>query len=141
MKKHVVFILAAILIASAGCSGNIGNEGTSHDRESTTYHYTEGIYPDKNWSEMTAEEGQTTPSPDSDQEMDKDSAIALAIEEFEKVKQRGICQSYTMKGVFYDTEDHMWIVYFGEDTEIPGGCYNIAISQNSGKVVSMWPGE
>lgn len=114
------------------------DETTNTDEVSTTYIYGEGIFPDKNWPEVTT---NTSPSPDTAEAMDKDAAVALALEEFEKIKQSGICQSYVLKGVFYDTEDNMWIVYFGEDTEIPGNCYNIAISKASGEVINMWPNE
>ena len=145
MKKIFVLVLAILLlIALTGCNADIGDvtkgddETTNTDEVSTNYKYGEGIYPDKNWPEVTT---NTSPSPDTPEAMDKDSAVALALEEFEKIKQSGICQSYVLKGVFYDTEDNMWIVWFGEDTEIPGSCYNIAISKASGEVVNMWPSE
>ncbi len=148
MKKIFVLVFAILLLITlAGCDTNIGdetmnnNEKQSTDDGSTTYTYNEGIYPDKNWSEITTDESQTTPSSSDNAVMGKDAAVALALDEFEKIKQSGICQSYVLKGVFYDTDDDMWIVYFGEDTEIPGSCYNIAISKTSGEVVNMWPSE
>ena len=142
MKKNVTLVFAILLlIALVSCNTNIGDEFMNTEELSTTYVYGEGTYPDKNWPENTTAGEQTAPSPGGDTKMDKDAAIALALEEFEKIKQSGICQSYVLKGVFYDIEDSMWIVYFGEDTEIPGSCYNIAISKTSGKVVNMWPSE
>ncbi len=148
MKNTFILIFVILLlIALTGCDTDIGDE-TMKDHEtqntgdiSTTYVYNEGIYPDKNWSEFTADDAQTTSSPGANADIDKDAAIALALEEFKEIKQSGICQSYVLKGVFYDTEDNIWIVYFGEDTEMPGSCYNIAISKANGEVVSMWPSE
>ena len=68
-------------------------------------------------------------------------AVSIACTEFEGIQQTGIGKDYVLQGVFFDTEDQVWIVYFSPEPLVPGDCYHIAISQSTGDVLNAWPGE
>ena len=139
MKRNVLVIVMLLFMIMLVCCNK-----DNIKEQIETYTYKEGIYPYKDSFDSdignTPSNGYAIP--------DKDSAVTRASEEFEKVKQAGFCQSYTLRSVFYDTEDEIWIVSFGEKKEdkengivIVGGSYEIAISKATGKILKMWPGE
>lgn len=143
----VIFILITLVLL-VGCTINDKNEENESmkefrtDNESITgYSYDEGIYPDRAWEESVTNKDEPGSSSSEIIVTNKETAIAIASNEFKKVQQSGILQSYVLKGVFLDTKDNVWIVYFGEDTLIPGSCYNIAISKGTGEIIKMWPSE
>lgn len=96
--------------------------------------YSEGVYYDKQWETPKVGESDYSVA-------DKETAISIACAEFKKVQQRGVCKDYVLRGVFFDTEDEVWIVYFSREPFRPGGCYSIAISKQTGEILNMWPGE
>ena len=129
MRKQLSIIILSvlILILFAGCK----NQGDSTE---TTYRYVEGVYSDKDWE-------QPTPSTGESAAPDRETAISIASEEFKKLQDSGIGKTYVLKGVFYDTADEVWVVSFGENSEMPGSCYNIAVSKASGEIIKQWPSE
>ena len=145
MKKSIFLLLTFIvLILLFGCdTDNNGEAGESSvkNEESTTYSYYEGIYPNKDWLDLNNGDETLEPPSENDAVPDKEAAIVLACETFERLQQEGIGQSYVLKSVFYDTEYDVWIVCFGEEILIPGSCYYIAISKATGEIIKEWPGE
>ena len=150
MKRSALLLLFTfiVLILLFGCTTidngetkESGGESVTNKEEETTYSYSEGIYPGKDWTDVTA--GTENPDTSSYDAIvpNKETAISIAINAFEELKLSGICQSYVLQGVFYDTEDDIWVVYFDEDSEIPGSCYNIAISKATGEIIKMWPSD
>ncbi|MGM9643494.1 MAG: hypothetical protein ACI3X1_00225 [Eubacteriales bacterium] len=137
----VLFLLFGCTTIDNGETKESGEGSVTNKEEATTYSYSEGIYPGKDWADVTA--GSENPDTSSGDAIvpNKETAISIADKAFEEVKLSGICQSYVLQGVFYDTEDNIWVVYFGEDSEIPGSCYNIAISKATGEIIKMWASE
>lgn len=72
---------------------------------------------------------------------DKEAAISIACAEFEKVQQNGIGKDCVLQGVYFDDDNDAWVVYFSPEPLIPGFAYHIAVSQQTGKIINMWPGE
>lgn len=153
-KWTVVLILILAVLTLVGCSrtGNNGHseKGASESDPSITegdssitegepsreIDYQEGVY-SKYYGEMwdSAEaEGSENKVPD------KETAIAIACEEFERLRTRNE-NGYVLTGVFFDTEDEVWVVDFGLEVPIPGACFSIAISKQNGKILNAWPGE
>lgn len=99
--------------------------------------YDEGVYHNKMWD---ADDLEAVDGPESNTMIDKAAAISIACAEFEKLQEKGICKEYVLEGVFFDTEDIVWIVWFGNGRPSLGGCYEIAVSK-TGKILAMWPGE
>jgi hypothetical protein len=110
--------------------------GSSITEPDTDYKFDEGIFEDKEWY---------SPSLDNEtgQEVSNvNVAIEIATTEFQRIQKQGIGTSYVLKGVFFDTADEIWIVWFSQPDELmPGACYNIAVSKSTGKILHAWPGE
>ena len=148
MKFVALITLLSVLFIS-GCSSKFNNdendsfkynesmkreEDSMNHNEVQNYEYQEGIYADKDWDNTFATyTGDVIP--------DKETAISIAAIIFSQIQKNGIGQAYVLKNVFFDTEDSIWILSFGEAANIPGSCYNIAIRKQTGEVLRMWAGE
>ena len=131
MKKRSI-ILAIIIIATIvlfpACR-DVNNAGEIIEYESGSYH-------DKNWDETIGTYKEAVIS-------DKDTALAVAQAIYDGMEKSDDADKYTAKYVFYDNQDEIWIVSFGEDsssTNLGGDC-NIAIRKADGKVLRIWFGE
>ena len=98
-----------------------------------------GVYFDKNWEETVGTyEGNVVPT--------KEIAISIAQAIFDGLENVGNIADYVIQEVFYDEEDHVWVVSFWPEMEDPdeawvGGDCSIAIQQTDGKVLRIWFGE
>lgn len=158
MKKQFLVLAVALiyLILLSGCNNfNIHNPKiTTEDTEMNTvkitqtenYTYMEGKYSDRVWDKALIEEHNSKPTSPDKTVSDADAAIQIATIEFEKFQREGRGKSYCLSGVFYDTEDQVWIVWFSEkqvsnSVYVAGACYNVAIAKNSGQVIKVWASE
>lgn len=139
----IVAVAAAILVLSGCQQSDVGGKqeesgmATVHTWAEGTYEYKEGVYPVKRWEAPVPGAADGADAGSVTEEM----AISIARGEFEKIQQTGIGKDYVLRGVFNDTEEGVWIVYFSSEPLVPGNCYNIAISKNTGDVLNTWPGE
>lgn len=134
MKKRLtifIFAAAVVTLMLSGCR-------LDYNSSEIEIEYKEGVYHSKKWDPSDFEEPDNTIS---NSNTDKSAAISIACAEFEKVQQKGVGKDYVLTGVFYDTEDEVWVVYFCPKPIVPGSCYNIAVSKKTGKILNMWPGE
>ena len=156
MKRNIaLFLMLTTIVFLIGCTDqnvieetNGEKENMSNIEEYTTYchngiiyNYREGIFAEKNWHSSFQQEDDTMSPAQDNTVPDREAAILLASREFEKKQEMGIGQSYVLRDVFYDTEDGVWVVSFGEKDLVPGSDYNIAISKATGEILKMWPGE
>ena len=147
MRKGILFLIFALVISVLALSGcNQDNDSSKQEKSGMRtdspcavdkYKYKEGVYPMNRWEASMPENSDGTIT-DS---ITEETAISIACIEFEKIQQTGIGKDYVLRDVFYDTEDQVWVVYFSAEPLVPGDCFNIAISKNTGKVLNMWPGE
>ena len=141
MKKVKLF-LSLILVFSTfilnGCHQTHNNckqeDAINLESPENEVEYREGVYHDKKWETPKAGESDYSAA-------DKETAVSIACAEFKKLQQGGVGKNFVLRGVFFDTEDEVWIVYFSPEPLIPGSAYNIAISKQSGEILNMWPGE
>ncbi len=98
------------------------------------YFYSEGIYDGygtdggKAWGELPDSDGNAVP--------DAQTAISIATEQLEREQAQGRYQGFVLSSVFYDTEDHVWVVDFIEPPLVPGGSYHVAIWQKTGEILA-----
>ena len=152
MKKFTTFMLAVLLVFTAGCNidGHTTDSNTnvvngeeitssyspkeSHDDIS----YEEGIYDNKDWDNIGG-------SFDEIRIQDKDTAIKVASSILDGMQTRGGFQDVVLYDVFFDTEDKLWIVGFCiRDTEnrmIPGGDLTIVLRADNAQVITTIWGE
>ena len=99
--------------------------------------YESGIFYDKNWSETigTYSGGAAIPN--------EQVALKIAKAIFDGIEKNKDAQEYVVQSVFYDTQDDIWIVSFGKNSDqvTLGGDCNIAIQKKDGKVLRIWFGE
>lgn len=134
-KGLILFLLISVFLVSAGCTNNDNNKQNEKEDIDMEFDYDEGVYPYKEeWSE-------TQHSYKGDVIANKETAINVASAIFDNIKSTGACKNYVLGGVFFDTADDVWVVYFAEPTNTPGSTYNIAIRNATGEVINMWPGE
>ena len=143
MRKVILILLLISLLILSGCHQDYnGSTQEENDWNSqitsgkVEYEYREGVYPLKMWQVSPPLKSEETFS-DS---ITEEKAIEIACAEFEKIQQTGILKDYVLRGLFYDTEDNVWIVWFSPEPLVPGACYNIAISKNNGEVLNgvLW---
>ena len=132
MKKGMSILIIVMAVMTLMLSGCL------QYHNSTKIEYTEGVFHSKKWDPSGLKSSDDTIS---SSDTDRSAAISIARAEFEKVQQEGVCKDYVLKGVFYDTEDEVWVVWFSPDIISPGNCYNIAVSKKTGEILNMWPGE
>lgn len=76
---------------------------------------------------------------------DKESAIQIANIIFGNKQKQGFFEDYKLQSVFYDVNDLVWVVSFWPSSEngilYAGSDFNIAISKNDAKILSIWCGE
>lgn len=131
MKK--IFALLAILSVAlllSACNGS--------NKENDTVRYETGVFIDKNWDDTVGTyKGPAVP--------DKETALKIGTAVFDAMEKSEESQDLTPESVFFDEEDHIWIVTFGKAPEgnvriLGGGC-SIAIREDNGEVVRIWFGE
>ena len=136
MKKLVLCILLLVVTLS-GCQNNQAKEDIQ--KETTNIKTEQGVYKNKEWDSfefpITAE---CVP--------DSETAIAVAEIILSNLQEQGYFPDYKTQSVFYDTEDNIWIVSFGdssitETTAIAGSSFSIAIAKDDGRIIKMWVGE
>ena len=103
-----------------------------------SFYYDEGVYYSKPWSPSDIAQINGT---GTNLNLDQSAAIKIANAEFEKMQQEGYFYDMVLCGIFYDIEDEVWIVWYGPEILIPGDCFEIAVSQRTGEIIDMWPGE
>lgn len=110
------------------------------DAESDTITYESGEFDNKNWND-------TVGTYCSDVIPDEDTALKVAQAIFDGIEKNKIEQEYVPYSVFYDEQDEIWIVSFGENLDefsdeiiVGGGC-DIAMQKKDGKVLRIWFGE
>ena len=131
MKKlfALLAILSVALLLSA-CNGN--------NKENDTVRYETGVFIDKNWDDTVGTyKGPAVP--------DKETALKIGTAVFDAMEKSEESRDLTPESVFFDEEDHIWIVTFGKAPEgnvrvLGGGC-SIAIREDNGEVVRIWFGE
>lgn len=130
MKRKVILLVAAsiIVIFISAC----GKEQKDDD----IVRYESGNYYDKNWDEPV---GTYTGAVIPDQE----TALEIAKAVYNGMEKNKKEQEYVQQFVFYDEQDEVWIVSFGENSDeiIAGGGCSIAMRKSDGKVLRIWFGE
>lgn len=133
-EKVVSFIIMIILfLAFAGCNGLQDQQKGDEDMNVI---FQTGEYYDKEWDgEIGTYQGDVIPS--------KEIAVKVAVQIFEGMQKSSKAQDYAPQSVFYDEQDKVWIVFFGEsfDEGTAGGGCSIAIQKKDGKVLRIWYGE
>ena len=130
MKKILMLlciVLFSIVLLSACAKGT---------KESNMIKYEFGSYYDKDWNENVGTyEGAAIP--------DQETALGIAKVIFNGMDKSKAVQEYVPKSVFYDTQDEIWIISFGKDSDeiILGGDCSIALQKKDGKVLRIWFGE
>ena len=105
-------------------------------KEDNTIKFITGNYYNKNWNETVGTyTGDAIP--------DKTTAIEIAEAIFSGMNKSEKSQKYVPKMVFYDEEDEVWIVSFGQDSDrmIVGENCSIALQKSDGKILRIWFGE
>ena len=147
MKKMLVLVLMFSLLLT-GCSNlsqNDSNDNLDSSQNSSNnqdanvvdeieIYYDSGVYWNKNWDDDPL---FTYNKPVI---RDKESAIEIAMAIYKGLEN--IDPTYAPKFVFYDEEDEIWIVHFGDPLyETLGGGCTIALQKKDGKVLRIWGGE
>lgn len=130
MKKIICFVsLLLVILFLIGC------EGSQTEMEYSNIEVTEGIYPNKNWDDIMFPISETCVP-------DKETAVSLARNMIVNFQKNGKFIDYVPQSVFYDTQDHIWIISFWEDIEgYIGASFSIAIKEDNAQVVKMWVDE
>ena len=108
----------------------------SIEEENDMIKYETGIYNDKNWNETIGTYDEAVIS-------NEKTALEIAVAIFDGMKKFKDSERYIPQSVFYDVQDEIWIVTFGEEQKhsdifiVGGGC-NIAIQKKDGKVLRVW---
>ena len=130
MKKSIaVVLLLSLILSLTGC------ERSQIEVNYSNIEVTEGIYPNKNWNEIMF--------PISDPCIpDKETAVSLAQTILVNFQKKGKFIDYVPQYVFYDTQDHIWIISFWKDIEgYIGASFSIAIKEDDAQVIKMWVDE
>ena len=106
-------------------------------KEKDMIKYESGSFYDKNWSEIIGTYSKKAVIPD------EETALKIAITIFEGMEKSKEAQRYVPQTVFYDTDDEIWIVTFGNNSSriALGGDCSIAMQKADGKVLRIWFGE
>ncbi len=154
LMKFGMLILTVylIILTSVGCSDDVSiysNDKTVLSKvtlveERENYTYKEGIHDDRPWNATRIKIINALPHLPQKVISTPEQAITTATEAIKQQSKSGTCP-YDLCEVFYDTEDQVWIVTYTEPDLEPGtflgGCYEVAISKNNGKVLEIWAGE
>ena len=129
MKRKLVMLL--IVIGMMFCSACENNQ-----QEKDMVKYESGIFYDKNWDETVGTYSDVAVP-------NKETAIKIAQAIFDGMEKSNEEQKYILQSVFYDKQDEIWIVSFGDNSSqiILGGDCSIAIQRKDGKVLRIWFGE
>lgn len=131
MRKNSILLAALIMLLLL-----IGCRGEQNDSGNMNVEFQTGIYYNKEWEQTAGTyQGDVIPN--------EEVAVKVAIQVFEGMKKSSKAQNYGPQSVFYDEQDEVWIVSFGEPSEeesVGGGC-SIAIQKEDGKVLRIWYGE
>ncbi len=124
----MLLIFFCVVLCSACGSGK---------NESNTIKYESGSFYDKNWSETIGTYSKKAVIPD------EETALKTATAVFDGMEKSKEAQKYVPQTVFYDTDDEIWIVTFGNNSSrnTLGGDCSIAIQKADGKVLRIWFGE
>lgn len=149
MKKVVVLLMLLVLTLS-GCGKGIEasdeNLGSSGGLSSTSpknseellgmsgISFEEGVWSDKDWENVEFPFKK-------DCVPDKETAVNITRILIEKFQQQNYFSDYVLQSVFFDTEDKIWIVTYGESRNYPGACVSIAIRKENAEVIKIWVGE
>lgn len=100
--------------------------------------YESGVFSEKDWDDATGTYSLAA-IPDSR------TAIAVAEAIFRGMEKSADMQDNAPLWVFFDEQDEIWIVTFGEEAEdgevVVGGDCSIALRKQDGKVLRIWFGE
>ncbi len=125
MKKGMsilIIVVSVVTLMLSGChqyhnSQEQKDNKIRSDSPDINIEYEEGVYHSKKWNSFDLKKtGDTI----SNSNTDRSTAISIACTEFEKVQQKGVGKDYVLTGVFYDTEDEVWVVYFSPESIAPG---------------------
>lgn len=99
--------------------------------------YKSGIFYEKNWDETIGTYTGECVIPNEEIALEIAKAIFNGMEKSKSMKE------YVPQSVFYDNQDEIWIVSFGENSNqiVIGGDCNIAMQKKDGKVLRIWFGE
>ena len=139
MKKIELILLACVLLLALSACRQPSPDSKEAPKSNLVagedYFYEEGIYrfyhfsdDGKAWGELPDSDGNAVP--------DALVAISVATEQLEKEKEKGQYKDFVLSGVFYDTEDLVWVVSFNKEPLVPGGSYNVAIFQKTGEILA-----
>jgi len=133
MKKQLILILSIILVMFIGCNQT---QKDKNGDELMSVNFKSGIYHDKNWDEKIG-------TYQRDVIPNEKAALKLAVQIFESMQKSIEVQNYIPQSVFFDEEDEIWIISFGEQSDkvIVGGDCSIAMQKKDGKVMRIWFGE
>lgn len=137
-KTGLILLMCTLLFALPACGQPTPDSKEASESNLVVgedYFYEEGIYRSyhfsddgKAWGELPDIDGNAVPDPEA--------AISVATEQLEKEKEKGQYKDFVLSGVFYDTEDLVWIVSFNKEPLVPGGSYNVAIFQKTGEILA-----
>ncbi len=139
MKKIGLILFACVLLLTLSACRQPSPDSKEAPKSNLVagedYFYEEGIYRSyhffddgKAWGELPDSDGNAVP--------DARAAISIATEQFEKEQEKGRYKDFVLSGVFYDTEDLVWVVSFNKEPLVPGGSYNVAIFQKTGEILA-----
>lgn len=130
MKKKIflLFIMILSFLSLSACQ-NIQEQNNMIEYQSGNYH-------DKNWNDMVGTYSEPVIP-------DKETAVEVAKAIFNGMNTSEDMNGNVPKSVFYDEQDEIWIISFGEDSDenTLGGDFSIAIQKTDGKVLRIWFGE
>ena len=137
-KTGLILLMCTFLFALPACGQPAPDSKEAPESNLVAgedYFYEEGIYryyhfsdDGKAWSELPDCDGNAVPDPEA--------AISVATEQLEKEKEKGQYKDFVLSGVFYNTEDLVWVVSFNKEPLVPGGSYNVAIFQKTGEILA-----
>lgn len=136
MKRRICFLVfVAILCCACGNSKAVADDNSN---DSVTFN--SGSYFLKFWNITDYN------TYDYDAIPNKETALAVAKEIWEGIPKSNRKQQYTAQEVFFDEEDEVWIITFGDDVPSAGpistgNCCSIAIQKKDSKILSIWFGE
>ncbi|MBQ7475097.1 MAG: hypothetical protein IJS78_04160 [Clostridia bacterium] len=126
-NKLLIFFAILFLLFFSGCKvENRGGEKVAIES---------GIFHDKNWNESIG-------TYQMDAVPNGDTAIKICSAIFDAMEKKTDYNNLTVRSVFFDEQDKIWIVNFGKsDPSVVGGDCSIAIKQKNGEVLRIWFGE
>ena len=129
VKRILVLLVIILSVVFCSACGNI-------KKENNMVKYESGKFYNKNWNETIGTYSGEAVIPN------EETALKIAKAIFDGMKKSKDTQEYVPQSVFYDSQDEIWIVSFGKNSNqiTLGGDCNIARQKKDGTVLRIWFG-